>query len=136
MKTVIDSLLALAMISPTAVFARPGDWGPGPHWYRPGPGWHGPAPRWHGPDHFHVLPLAATAVLIGGLTYYMLNGSYYQRHGDEYVIVEPPAPTYVSSVGGMRVLDFNGRRFYVQDGHYYQREINGSYVEVPRPAGL
>ncbi len=36
MKTVIASFLALAMITPSAVFARPGDWGPGPHWYRPG----------------------------------------------------------------------------------------------------
>ena len=80
------------------------------------------------------LPEAATAVLIGGLTYYLLNGNYYQRHGEEYVVVAPPAETRVS--GEMRVLDFNGRRFYVQDGHYYQRQIDGDYVEVPRPAGL
>lgn len=80
------------------------------------------------------LPEAATAVLIGGLTYYLLNGSYYQRHGDEYVVVEPPAGSRVSNE--MQVLDFNGKRFYVQDGHYYQRQIDGDYVEVPRPAGL
>ncbi|MEQ4515119.1 MAG: DUF6515 family protein, partial [Pantoea agglomerans] len=94
----------------------------------------GPGPHWGGPGPVRFLPEAATAVLIGGLTYYLLNGSYYQRHGEEYVVVEPPAESRVSSE--MRVLDFNGKRFYVQDGHYYQRQIDGDYVEVPRPAGL
>jgi hypothetical protein len=81
----------------------------------------------------HFLPEAATAVLLGGLTYYMLNGNYYQSQGDTYVVVQPPdAP----QGGGMRVLDFNGKRYYVQEGHYYQREIGGEYIEVPRPYGL
>lgn len=122
MKKVIASLLALTLLSPAIVSAHPGDWG---HDHGPGPGWGGP-----GPGGF--LPDAATAVLIGGLTYYMLNGAYYQRQGNSYVVVEPPA----EPGSAMRVLDFNGKRFYVQDGHYYQREISGDYIEVPRPAGL
>lgn len=119
MKKVIAPLLALTLLSPAVALAHPGGWGHGP-----GPGWGG------GPGPGRFLPDAATAVLIGGLTYYLLNGSYYQRQGDTYVVVQPPAST------PMQVLDFNGRRFYVQDGHYYQRDINGSYTEVPRPAGL
>lgn len=124
MKNVIASVLALTLLSPTFVFAHPGGWDQAP---RRG------SPHWGGPGPLHFLPETATAVLIGGLTYFLLNGSYYQRQGDTYVTVQPPSEP---SNGEMRVLDFNGKRFYVQEGHYYQREINGDYVEVPRPAGL
>ncbi|HBZ16940.1 DUF6515 family protein [Pantoea sp. NPDC088449] len=125
MKNVIASVLALTLLTPAISHAYPGGWGPGPHWGR--------GPHWGGPGPLRFLPEAATAVLIGGLTYYMLNGSYYQRQGDTYVVVQPPDSP---PAGGMRVLDFNGKRYYVQEGHYYQREIGGSYIEVPRPYGL
>ncbi len=36
----------------------------------------------------------------------------------------------------LQVLDFNGKRYYVKEGHYYSRDIDGNYTEVPRPAGL
>ncbi|QIA51314.1 hypothetical protein GW574_02745 [Pantoea agglomerans] len=130
MKKIIASLLTLTLLTPALAFAHPGDWGPQGGWGRHG----GHGPRWGGPGPVRFLPEAATAVLIGGLTYYLLNGNYYQRHGDEYVVAEPPAESRVSSE--MRVLDFNGKRFYVQAGHFYQRQIDGDYVEVPRPAGL
>ncbi|MFH8134352.1 DUF6515 family protein [Pantoea osteomyelitidis] len=123
MKKVIASLLALTLITPAIAFAHPGGWGPGPHGHWGGGG--------GGPLRF--LPDAAVGVLIGGLTYYMLNGNYYQRQGDNYVVVEPPA---AEPAREMRVLDFNGKRYYVQDGHYYQRQIDGDYTEVPRPNGL
>ncbi|MDF2041118.1 MULTISPECIES: DUF6515 family protein [unclassified Pantoea] len=135
MKKIIASLLTLTLLTPVLAFAHPGDWGPGWGGHGgPDPHWVGPGHHWGGPGPIRFLPEAATAVLIGGLTYYLLNGSYYQRHGDEYVVVEPPAESRVSSE--MRVLDFNGKRFYVQAGHFYQRQIDGDYVEVPRPAGL
>lgn len=130
MKKIIASLLTLTLLTPALAFAHPGDWGPPGGWGQHG----GHGPHWGGPGPMRFLPEAATAVLIGGLTYYLLNGSYYQRHGDEYVVAEPPAELQVSSE--MRVLDFNGKRFYVQAGHFYQRQIDGDYVEVPRPAGL
>jgi len=130
MKNVIASLLALTLIAPATSFAYPGGWdhGPSPHWG----GW--PHDRhWGGPGPLRFLPDAATAVLIGGLTYYLLNDHYYQRQGDTYVMVQPPEAV---PDGGMRVLDFNGKRYYVQAGHYYERELGGRYVEVPRPYGL
>lgn len=127
MKKIVASLLALTLISPLVASAHPGGWGPG----GPGPGWHGGGPGGPGPLRF--LPSAAEAVLIGGLTYYLLNGNYYQRQGDTYVVVERPGDP---SPSPMRALDYNGERFYVADGHYYRRDINGSYLEVPRPPGL
>jgi len=36
----------------------------------------------------------------------------------------------------LQALDYNGKRYYVQSGHYYQRNIDGEYIEVPRPDGL
>ncbi|MFU9138653.1 hypothetical protein [Erwinia tasmaniensis] len=138
MKKVLSALFALTLLSPTLVLAQPG-WGPGPG---PGPGWHhgwGGGPGGHrgwggGPGRLNFLPDAAVGVLIGGLTYYALNGSYYQRANDNtYVMVQPPEQRYS---GSMRTLDYNGDRFYVQDGHYYRRDIDGRYLEVARPPGL
>lgn len=139
MKKVIASVLALTLIAPAIAFAHPGGWGPGPgphgHWGGPGPRghWGGPHGHWGGGGPLRFLPEAAVGVLIGGLTYYMLNGNYYQRQGDNYVVVQPPV---AEPARDTRVLDFNGKRYYVQDGHYYQRQIDGDYVEVSRPYGL
>lgn len=85
-------------------------------------------------DRFSILPDIATTVLLGGLTYYLVNGIYYQRQGTQYVVVEKPSSA--PSPSGAQVLDFNGKRYYVRDGHYYARDIDGNYFEVPRPSGL
>lgn len=37
---------------------------------------------------------------------------------------------------GLIPLDLDGRRYYVREGHYYLREIDGRYTEVPPPAAL
>ena len=125
MKKVMTTLLALSLLAPALASAHPGGWGPP----GPGPGWHGGG----GPGRLSFLPDAAAAVLIGGLTYYVLNGNYYQRQNDNtYVVVDRP----VDRVTDMRALDYNGERYYVQDGHYYRRNINGEYLAVPRPPGL
>ncbi len=139
MKKVINTLIALTLVSPTLVFAHPGGGPGGPG----GPGWHqGGGPGWGGgPRHYSFLPDAAAAVLIGGLTYYVLNGSYYQRQNNNgYVMVEPPVERYS---GSMQALDYNGERFYVQDGHYYParyfRALSGSAASTgvikKRPPG-
>lgn len=106
----------------------------------PGPGGHGgPRPeafvRDDRPSPGHrvsILPDIATALLISGLTYYVVNGIYYQKQGNQYIVVDAPRET----AAALNVVDFNGKRYYVRDGHYYQRDINGEYTEVPRPAGL
>ncbi|WP_025901898.1 MULTISPECIES: DUF6515 family protein [Tatumella] len=130
MKKVIPSLLALALTMPGIALAYPH--GPGPGFGGPGPGG---GPGWHGGPGpgGGFLPDLATGVLIGGLTYYLLNGIYYQRQGNDYVVVNPPPQ---STPQHLQVLDFNGKRYYVQAGHYYQRNIDGDYIEVPRPDGL
>lgn len=140
MKKLIASLLALTLAAPVAAIAHPGGPGPGPGWHHGGeggPGWHhgGEGRGWGRPAPFRFLPEAATAVLIGGLTYYLLNGSYYQRQGDGYVVAQPPVAQRGFS-DAIRALDYNGRRYYVQDGHYYARTVDGEYLEVPRPSGL
>lgn len=111
------------IVMPSLAMARPGPWFHGPGFY-PGPHYFYPGPR------LTVLPGLATAIIVGGLTYYVVNGIYYQRQGAEYIRVETPSGT------GVNVLDYNGKRYYVRNGSYYQKDIDGNYIEVPRPAGL
>ena len=139
MKKVLILLFSLSLVMPVAAFAAPGGWhGGGPYPYRYGPhGWIGERPH-HG-ERFGFLPGVAETILAAGLTYYVLDGIYYQRQNNEYVVVDaPPAPQgyATSGPGNMTVLDLNGERYYVNQGHYYRRDINGQYLEVPRPAGL
>ncbi|HDK9880138.1 MULTISPECIES: DUF6515 family protein [Klebsiella pneumoniae complex] len=126
MKKLLYALLMTTLIvSPSLVLAAPGPGGPG----GPGPDpfpHHAPSPR------LSVLPDLATALIIGGLTYYVVNGIYYQKQGTEYIRVDTPS----GANSGLNVVDYNGKRYYVRNGSYYQRDIDGNYIEVPRPAGL
>ncbi|CAM7096703.1 TPA: hypothetical protein NOY28_004731 [Escherichia coli] len=133
MKKTAMLLLSSVLVFPAHTFAAPG---PGPGGAPgDGPG-HRDAPRFLAPRPGHrvsILPELATAVAIGGITYWLANGIYYQKQGNEYVVVEkPPAPADSS----LKTLDFGGKRYYVRDGHYYTRDIDGNYTEVPCPAGL
>lgn len=135
MKKLLVLLLSASLVAPAAVLAGPGGYHGGPGFG--GPGWHGPGPGRGA--RFPFLPGAAETVLIAGLTYYVLNGIYYQRQNDQYVVVEPPSPPRYVVAGNnsnMTVVDMNGERFYVSQGHYYRRNIDGEYLEVPRPPGL
>jgi len=83
------------------------------------------------------LPGGVETVLLAGLTYYVLGGIFYQQQENHYVVVTPPARVLaVTPDAGLTPLDLDGRRYYLREGHYYRREIDGSYVEVPPPAVL
>ena len=136
MKKVMATLLALTLLAPTLASAHPEGWGSHFHDHDDH-GWRGDWHHgWRGddrPGRLSFLPEAAAAVLIGGLTYYVLNGNYYQRQDDNtYEVVDRP----IERSGDMHALDYNGERFYVQNGHYYRRNIDGQYLEVARPPGL
>lgn len=128
MKKSLTILVALSLLLPVSAIAHPGPGGPGPG----GPGDWGWGPG--GP--VDRLPYGVETVLIAGLTYYVVNGIFYQRQNDQYVVVEAPPAAAATTQNGMTVLDMNGERFYVKNGFYYKRNINGEYIEVPKPAGL
>ncbi|WP_075209857.1 DUF6515 family protein [Klebsiella pneumoniae] len=131
MKKISLIILYSVALSSQAAQAHPHQ-GPGPD------SGHGQVPFFNPGHRVNILPDIATVLLIGGLTYYVANGIYYQRQNDHYVVVEPPATTVAKapSSDSLLPLDFNGRRYYVSDGHYYERDIDGHYIEVARPAGL
>lgn len=120
-KQLCTVVMTMLIVSPTLVLAGPG---PGP---RPEPGMH------HAPStRLSVLPDLATTLIIGGLTYYVVNGMYYQKQGVEYIRVDTPSGVN----NNLNVVDYNGKRYYVRNGSYYQKDLDGNYIEVPRPSGL
>lgn len=138
MRNIIPIALIVTLSIPLTCAAGPGGHG--------GPGGNdGPGRPDGGPGMIHhgggkhsgtwlsVLPDIATALLIGGVTYWVVNGTYYQQADNGYVVVERPSDSPSTT---LQVLDLGGKRYYVQQGHYYVRDINGNYTEVPRPAGL
>jgi hypothetical protein len=76
-------------------------------------------------------------VLLVGLTDYVLGGIYYQQQESHYVVVTPPTQVIeVQTDASLIPLDLDDRRHYAKAGHYYQRELDGRYREVPPPADL
>ncbi|MGE6108319.1 DUF6515 family protein [Aeromonas sobria] len=145
MKMPHGALWALALTIALPALAGPGEMGrqggaPGRemptaaprHGHYAGP-WSAPAPG----HRISALPRGAETMLLAGLTYYVLGGIFYQQQENHYVVVTPPARVQtVTPDAGLTPLDLDGRRYYVGEGHYYQREIDGSYIEVPPPAAL
>ena len=136
---------ALALFITLPALAGPGEMGrpggpPGryispsalSHGHYAGP-WSAPAPG-HRIDR---LPGGVETILLAGLTYYVLGGIYYQQQESHYVVVTPPTQAIlVQTETHLIPLDLDGRRYYLRDGHYYQREIDGRYTEVPPPVAL
>lgn len=135
MKRIIPIALIMTLSIPLTCAAGPGGHGGNDGPGRPdgGPGMMHHGGGKHGGQWLSTLPDIATALLIGGMTYWVVNGIYYQQADNGYVVVERPAESPSKT---MQILDFGGKRYYVQQGHYYVRDINGNYTEVPRPAGL
>ena len=111
--------------------------GPGPyvpHHYPPLP----PAPGMV----VNVLPMGYETIMVAGLTYFVLNSIWYQPQGDHYVVVNNPGNTTTTTITTTRTsntateltpVDINGVRYYVQEGHYYRRSVDGQYLEVTPP---
>lgn len=109
--------------------------GEGPHG---GPDFDGPHPQF-----YNEMPSGYKTVVVAGITYFVLDNLWYLMHGDKYeqvatptnvtVINNPPAVIQTSSNPGMNVVDVNGLRYYVKDGRYYRRDVNGQLLEVTPP---
>jgi hypothetical protein len=75
-----------------------------------------------------VLPLVGLAtLLIGGMTYYELNGVYYRRAPDGYVVVEQPAQAPAAVQPPVQQDQ--------QNYWYYCRQANGYYPYVRQCPG-
>lgn len=127
MKKIYTCTLLFCMSIPAGAHAVPFG-GPGRPIVAPAP----PMPGIVAP--FTVPPPAAEMIVIGGLTYWLFNDTYYREIGNRYVVVEAPATRAHNKT--MSVMDFNGKRYYVRAGRYYQRNIDGEYIEVSPPDGI
>lgn len=90
----------------------------------------------------NVLPMGYETILFAGLTYFVLNSIWYQQQGDHYVVVNNPETTTTTTTTTTRTtntateltpVDINGIRYYVLDGRYYRRSVDGQYLEVTPP---
>lgn len=134
-KNICAWVMAILVASPSLVYAGPG--GPGGHGGYSGHGDYGRPHLSHAPNgprspRLDFLPALATTLILGGLTYYVVNDAYYRKQGTGYILVE--SPDNIRS--NLNVVDYNNKRYYVRNGSYYQKDIDGNYIEVPRPAGL
>ncbi len=102
--------------------------------------------HWNRPVHHRpgyrvrALPVGYKTVLAAGLTFFVLNEIWYQRHEREYVVVERPSVEYrvihepvVVGDNGMYSIDVRGTRYYIKEGRYYRRNSDGEYLEVAPP---
>ncbi|WP_300000953.1 hypothetical protein [uncultured Cedecea sp.] len=71
------------------------------------------------------LPALATTLIPGGLTYYIVNDTYYRKQGTEYILIQPPE--YMRP--DLNVVDYNNKRYYARNGSYYQKDIDGNYTQ-------
>jgi len=142
MKSVRVSVLVACLALACQAQAKPGGghWdnqqGPGP-WIQPH---HHPAPGgW-----VDVLPRGYQTVLVAGLTYFVLNDIWYKMNGGRYQVVTAPTQTTTTTTTtvnggyeqpyGLTQVDIGGVRYYVRDGRYYRRNVDGEYLEVTPPA--
>jgi Ni/Co efflux regulator RcnB len=75
--------------------------------------------------------------VIGGLSYYYLEGAFYRSWGTGYVTVAAPIGAYVRiPPPGCSVVYVGGTRYYYGNGaHYLWDGGRTGYVVVPPPAG-
>lgn len=97
-------------------------------------GWGRPHPRFypHGRC-FDVLPLAAATLIIAGATYYYEEGVYYQRRGNQYIVIPAPVGAVVTTIpAGYQPVIIDGVPYYAINGVTYMSTPYG-YQVVPTP---
>ena len=96
------------------------------------------------PRHLHyskskferVLPGRFVKIALGGLSYYYVNGIFYQKRDRGYVVVAAPRGAVVSKIPhGHKVIVDNGKRYYPFKGVYWRRTPAG-YIVVSNPTTI
>lgn len=129
----------LAILIITFVFCLPSTksyawWsvGVGTGW---GHGWHHHDYRYHPYIGLHVslLPSECYSVWYGGERYYYCDGYYYRHDRFDYVVVNPPVGTVLTTVPvTYQPVVINGTTYYTNNGVYYVYTSSG-YQVVPPP---
>lgn len=105
------------------VLAGPGDTGR----HQGGPKM--PAPRHGGGAEFMPAPVLRLDRLPAGVETVLLAGLgiVYQQQESHYVVVTPPTRVLAATPdAGLIPLSLEGRHYYLREGHYYRRELDGS----------
>nr|CRH07950.1 Exported protein of unknown function, putative signal peptide [Candidatus Magnetococcus massalia] len=81
--------------------AEAGPYGYGPNGYRKGGPYRHAAPYWRygklRPGYrIARLPAFATTVVMAGVTYHVVDGTYFRRHGGQYVVVSQPPVVHMT----------------------------------------
>lgn len=80
-----------------------------------------------------VLPGRFVKIAFGGLSYYYVNGIFYQKRDRGYVVVAAPRGAVVSKLPhGHKVIVDNGMRYYTFNGAYWKHAPAG-YIVVYNP---
>lgn len=132
-------VLVAGLIAATSVQAAPWGPAPGPGGMPPGPvaPFWGPPGRGGMPPGSHVPRLFGpmeTAV-IAGVTYFVLDGVFYRREPQGYVVVDAPTGAAIKVLPSRRhrVL-IPPYTYYVVDGTYYRWDnALGAYIVVAEP---
>ncbi len=85
-----------------------------------------------------LLPAAYLALTFAGLNYYYNSGAYYQRAGDEYVVVRPPSGIAISVLpAGYRSIYRGRHRYYTANDVFYRwDDFHRNYVVVDAPTSV
>lgn len=85
-----------------------------------------------------VLPGRFVKIALGGLSYYYVNGTFYQKRNRGYVVVSAPRGAVISKLPhGHKVIVVNGVQYYTFNDAYCKHTPAGYLVvSDPTPIGL
>ncbi len=83
------------------------------------------------------LPFGFTKIDSGPQRYYHCDGTYYRRHRQGYVVVDPPPEVIIDALPAEYDIQIiNGVTYYKNDGIYYQSTGRGYQVVPPPPSAV